>query len=131
MQTEAIFENITTRILQEILNAEKSIYIAVGWFTNSTLFEALIQKADEGCSINLILVDDEINKNSQIDFERLKNHGGIVYKISSGKSDLIHHKFCVIDYKTVISGSYNWKEEEENKFENIIGTSTINQMFIC
>jgi len=30
MQTEAVFENIAERILQEICKAEKSIFIAVG-----------------------------------------------------------------------------------------------------
>jgi phosphatidylserine/phosphatidylglycerophosphate/cardiolipin synthase-like enzyme len=32
----------------------------------------------------------------------------------------MHNKFCVIDYNTVITGSYNWSYKAENNFENII-----------
>ena len=48
MQTEAIFDNIAERIQSEILNAQKSIFIAVAWFTNKNLFNELVNKANEG-----------------------------------------------------------------------------------
>ncbi|MEI6879931.1 MAG: phospholipase D-like domain-containing protein [Bacteroidota bacterium] len=32
----------------------------------------------------------------------------------------MHNKFCVIDYNTVITGSYNWSYKAESNFENII-----------
>ena len=48
MQTEALFENIADRIEQELTQAEQSIYIAVAWFTNSRLFNALLDKAKQG-----------------------------------------------------------------------------------
>ena len=32
----------------------------------------------------------------------------------------MHNKFCVIDYSTVITGSYNWSYKAENNFENVI-----------
>ena len=41
MQTEAIFENIANRIIEEIENANHSIYIAVAWFTNKNIFDKL------------------------------------------------------------------------------------------
>lgn len=45
MQTEAIFENIANRIIEEIQTANKSIYIAVAWFTNKSIYEQLLLKA--------------------------------------------------------------------------------------
>lgn len=69
MQTEAIFENIANRIIEEIKAANKSIYIAVAWFTNKSIFEELLKKAKQGCSIQIIISNDEINENSSIDFE--------------------------------------------------------------
>jgi hypothetical protein len=119
MQTEAVFENIALRIQEEIGKAQKSIYIAVAWFTNRNIFDQLLLKANDGCTVHLIVSDDEINNNSSIDFERLKNCGGKVYKIGNGNTDLMHHKFCVIDYKTVITGSYNWSYKAETNSENI------------
>ena len=116
MQTEAIFENIASRIQEEINQAQKSIYIAVAWFTNKKIFEKLIVKASEGCSIHIIISNDEINNNSSINFEQLKKYHGKVYKIGNGENELMHNKFCVIDYNTVITGSYNWSYKAENNF---------------
>ena len=48
MQTEAVFENIAERIQQEISKAQKSVFIAVAWFTNKILFNELINEAKKG-----------------------------------------------------------------------------------
>lgn len=120
MQTEAVFENIANRIIKEIQSAKKSIYIAVAWFTNKSIFEELLSKASEGCSIQIIISNDDINENSSIDFELLENVNGSVFKIGNGDRELMHNKFCVIDYNTVITGSYNWSYKAENNFENIV-----------
>jgi hypothetical protein len=120
MQTEAIFENIASRIQEEIQKAQKSIYIAVAWFTNRNTFEQLLLKAREGFAIHIIISNDEINNNSLVDFEQLTKYKGKVYKIGNGDTELMHNKFCVIDYSTVITGSYNWSYKAENNFENIV-----------
>lgn len=123
MQTEAIFENIAERIQQEISKAQKSVFIAVAWFTNKNLFNDLVIKARNGCTISLIISNDKINLNSSIDFEQLLTGKSKIYKIGNGDTELMHNKFCVIDYSTVITGSYNWSYKAENNFENVIITS--------
>ena len=123
MQTEAVFDNIADRIQQEICKAQKSIFIAVAWFTNKILFNELVNKAKKGCTVSLIISNDDINLNSQIDFEQLLIYKSKVYKIGNGDTELMHNKFCVIDYSTVITGSYNWSYKAESNFENIIITS--------
>ena len=122
MQTEAVFENIADRILLEIKNAQKSIFIAVAWFTNKNIFNALLKKHDDGCSIFIIISNDHINLNSEIDFQQLNYGKSKVFKIGDGNTELMHNKFCVIDYSTVISGSYNYSYKAENNFENVIIT---------
>ena len=134
MQTEAIFENIAERIQEEISKAQKSIFIAVAWFTNKNLFNELLNKARNGCTVSLIISDDDINLNSKIDFEQLLTAKSKVYKIGNGDTELMHNKFCVIDYSTVITGSYNWSYKAENNFENVIITSndtTLAEQFIA
>jgi hypothetical protein len=123
MQTEAVFENIAERIEQEISSAQKSIFIAVAWFTNKNIFNKLVQKAKNGCSVSLIISNDKINLNSSIEFDELITDKSKVYKIGNGETELMHNKFCVIDYSTVITGSYNWSYKAENNFENIIVTN--------
>ena len=123
MQTEAVFENIAERIQQEISNAKKSIFIAVAWFTNKNIFNELVNKARNGCTVSLIISNDNFNLNSSIDFEQLLTDKSKVYKIGNGDTELMHNKFCIIDYSTVITGSYNWSYKAESNFENVIITS--------
>ncbi|MCB9365335.1 MAG: DUF1669 domain-containing protein [Flavobacteriales bacterium] len=133
MQTEAVFENIAERIQQEISKAQKSVFIAVAWFTNKNLFNELVNKARNGCTVSLIISNDNINLNSSIDFEQLLTAKSKVYKIGNGDTELMHNKFCVIDYSTVITGSYNWSYKAESNFENVIITSndtTLAEQFI-
>jgi hypothetical protein len=133
MQTEAVFEDIAERIQQEIGKAQKSIFIAVAWFTNRSLFNELVIKAKNGCSVYLIISNDDINLNSAIDFDELILNKSKVYKIGNGDSELMHNKFCVIDYSTVITGSYNWSYKAESNFENVIITTedtTLAEQFI-
>ncbi|EKT4544243.1 hypothetical protein OC66_06500 [Flavobacterium psychrophilum] len=69
MQTEDIFENIAKRIIEEIQTAKKSIFIAVAWFTNRSIYEQIILKAKQSCKVQIIISNDEINENSSVDFE--------------------------------------------------------------
>ncbi len=123
MQTEAVFESIAVRIQEEISKAQKSIFIAVAWFTNKNIFNELVKKAKNGCVVSLIVSNDKINNNSAIDFEQLLTGNSRVYKIGNGDTELMHNKFCIIDYSTVITGSYNWSYKAESNFENVIITS--------
>lgn len=133
MQVEAIFANIANRIISEIDTAEQSVYIAVAWFTNKLIFEKLVNKANNGCKIYIVISNDKINENSQIDFEILEKLNGKVYKIGNGDTNLMHNKFCVIDHTTVITGSYNWSYKAETNHENIVvnsNNSALAQQFI-
>jgi hypothetical protein len=133
MQTEAVFENIAEQIQQEISKAQKSVFIAVVWFTNKNIFNELVNKARNGCTVSLIISNDRINLTSSIDFEQLIIGKSKVYKIGNGDTELMHNKFCVIDYSTVITGSYDWSYKAESNFENVIITSndtTLAEQFI-
>ncbi|TXD49196.1 phospholipase D-like domain-containing protein [Polaribacter sp. IC073] len=122
MQTEAIFENINKRIKQEIQEAEYSIYVAVAWFTDDVLFHELEKKVKEGCTVSIITSDDFINKQSRIDYDYYRSENFQILLYGNSNKDLIHHKFCVIDEKTVISGSYNWTRKAKTNSENIVIT---------
>ncbi|AFU69514.1 phosphodiesterase/nuclease, phospholipase D superfamily protein [Psychroflexus torquis ATCC 700755] len=118
MVIESLFENISARLKQELWKADKSIYIAMAWFTNVDIFNVIKNKARSGCTIKIIVNDDDINK-STIDFDKFNEDNLEIFKVKS-IGNLMHHKFCVIDNKTVISGSYNWSNKADSNFENII-----------
>ncbi len=133
MQTEALFEDIADRIRFELEQAEHSIYIAVAWFTNRTLFNTLLQKAQQGITVQLMLSNDHINQQSHVDYDRLNIGNSAAYLIGDGNKDLMHNKFCVIDNHIVINGSYNWSYKAEKNHENILitkGDSILAEQFV-
>lgn len=120
MKNQAFFENIQQVISTELLKAKKTIYVAVAWFTDTRLLKILEEKAKQGIKIKVLFVADEINDKSSVDFSDLESFGGKVFPLDTNKL-LMHNKFCVIDNKTVITGSYNWTNKAANSnLENIM-----------
>jgi phosphatidylserine/phosphatidylglycerophosphate/cardiolipin synthase-like enzyme len=103
---EIHFEEIQPQIIEQIRSAKFSIWLAVAWLTDKVLIRELYNKKREGLSVRIVVLDDDINQKYGIDYEkffeakRFKPTG--IYK------NIMHHKFCVIDLKTIIHGSYNW-----------------------
>jgi phosphatidylserine/phosphatidylglycerophosphate/cardiolipin synthase-like enzyme len=111
------FEEIQKKIIEQIDLAKFTIWVAVAWFTDRVLFKKLVEKNNQGVNIQLIIIDDQINESSGLKYEekfetlRIKKNG--VYE------NLMHNKFCVIDLKTVIHGSYNWTNRAKFNDETI------------
>jgi Leucine-rich repeat (LRR) protein len=120
MSIETHFNDIQKNILLELNKANRQILLAVAWLTDETLFNKLCQKADDLIDVQIIIVNDEINRNSGIDYEKLIKLGGKVYWQENLNTSLMHHKFCVIDSINVITGSYNWTRRANSNIENII-----------
>lgn len=110
-------QNIQNVIQRELFAANQSVKIAVAWFTNDLLFQPLLLKLVAGVKIDLILNKDEINLSSSIDFNQFVNSGGNLYWNDTNR--LMHEKFCIIDDRVVITGSYNWTHKAESNYESI------------
>lgn len=125
MITQAYFENIQDEILKEINKAQHSIYVAVAWLTDKVIFSALCEKAKVNIDVELLLINDTINNNyASFDHNTLKEYGGKVFFVNpSNEGAIMHHKFCVIDASTVITGSYNWSKKAQQNDENVVITS--------
>lgn len=121
MKTQAYFDNIQEYIKAELYKSNHSIKIAVAWFTDNELFNIIYNKAMQGITVELIIMNDDINNSCGIIFSELQNIGGKVWLIgNNGESNtLMHNKFCVIDNKTVINGSYNWTNKAQRNHESI------------
>ena len=117
--TEVIFENIEQRIIKEISEAHYAIFVSVAWFTNKKLFNALLEKAKNNCYVSIIIQLDDINSQCGIDYSQIQIGRSECFKISKD-AELLHNKFCVIDFKKVITGSYNWTYKASQNSENIL-----------
>lgn len=114
------FTSIRQNILKALEKAEKSISVAVCWFTNEELFNLLCSKLDKGLHVELIILDDYINSNPfGCNFQNFIAKRGRLFL--SSVDNPMHNKYCIIDDKTLINGSYNWTYFAETKNEeNII-----------
>lgn len=119
MEVNAYFENIKSVLIDEIAQAKERIYVAVAWFTDTDLLNALVERTENGVHVKLLLLDDEINAERGVDVTLLEKNSDVFLIPSVSGESIMHNKFCVIDSKTAISGSYNWTRRAQHNDENI------------
>ncbi len=123
IQTEAFFgPHIRPVLLREIGLARHTIHAAVAWFTDPALFAALLERQRAGVAVALAVADDAINlRPGSLPFGELTAAGGQFWAVAGA---LMHHKFCVLDGRDLLTGSYNWtrKAAAENQ-ENLVLTT--------
>lgn len=93
-------------ILEHLDSATTKVIVAVAWFTDTILFNKLLELQDKGVVIDLIITKHKFNTDSRNNYNLIGENG---FFAEIGSDDqLMHMKFCVIDYNIVISGSANW-----------------------
>lgn len=99
--------DVKSIILDLLDEAKTSVVVAVAWFTETDLFNKLLEIQRKGVGVELIITKHEFNHQSSNQYSLIEKNGGFFAEIGSDEQ-LMHMKFCVIDYATVISGSANW-----------------------
>lgn len=114
------FDGIEEEVLRNIQSAKTTIYACMAWFTNFNIFKAIRCKLDEGVTVVLLTNNDLINNGGYcLNFNELIEKGLSLHLAEY--PELIHHKFCIIDGKLLMTGSYNWTFFSENiNRENMI-----------
>lgn len=113
-KTEIFLDGQRAVIMKQLKEAKSLILVAMAYFTDEGLFNLLFKKAQEGLRVQLIVGDDEVNTMSGINYEILKT---VNADFCLRKN--VHHKFCVIDARTVLSGSYNWTNQARINHEDL------------
>ncbi|KEQ31785.1 hypothetical protein N180_12000 [Pedobacter antarcticus 4BY] len=124
LEQEVLDDNkeIFARIVKELEGSDFEILIASSWFTDDELFEIIKIKAAQKVSVKLIIADNQ--ENQKLDFEELIILGASVTKIKNVGYGIMHQKFCVIDNRIALHGSYNWSvNARKNNHESIIVTN--------
>jgi hypothetical protein len=122
MELKAHFSNIHKVVIGHLEQAETEVVAAIAWFTDRDIFDMLCRQARAGIKVSVALIGDGINQGpGGLNFHRLSNLGGQVIFLPPGSRNerTMHHKFCVIDRATVITGSYNWSHKARSNDENI------------
>lgn len=122
MEIKPYFEKIEDVIIEDIKASKAQLLIAVAWFTNHKIFNAIIDKLDgnDGFNAKLIVINDNINNRpGGLDFQKFVSAGGSFY--FAEKNIPMHNKYMVIDSDIVITGSYNYTYYAETlNDENIV-----------
>lgn len=107
-------QEVFSCLLEEIENSKYEILAAVAFFTNAEILQKLIEKANQGVKISIIIADEL--RNNKLDFNKLTQYNSAeVIKKKLGGYNIMNQKFCVIDRKIVIQGSYNWTLNANNE----------------
>ena len=68
----------------------------------------------------MIITNHQFNDESANDYILIKENGGVFLQIG-GDYKTMHHKFCIIDHKTLLQGSFNWtKKANESNNETLL-----------
>lgn len=124
---EAHFENIRNLIIDNIRASKSEIKIAVAWFTQRQLYDAVLDALQRGVKVSLIMMKDFINCGIYgLPLQIFVDKGGNLHFVTS-RGWTMHNKFCLFDNSMVISGSYNWTYSAETRnAENVIATDDDN-----
>lgn len=118
-KTDAQFENLQNQVISHLQNAKLSICVAMAWFTNQKIADVLKEKAKDNVDIKLIIHKDHTN-----DVHGANLDGLCVKYMRAPNGGIMHDKFCVIDNRVVLTGSYNWSNKAETKNEENVLSDT-------
>ncbi len=123
LMTNVIFDGFYEYISCALLEAQADVKIAVAWINFNMygrIFETLLQR---GVRLEIIINDDVINAKNNNHIYDLIQRGASIHKIKMPTlRQYMHNKFCIIDERKVLSGSYNWSQNANKNFENIMIT---------
>lgn len=114
---EIHFEDIEEQIIKELEKAKYTIWISMAWFTNKKLFDELVKKKKQGVNVQVVLDDND--RNNRATFKLEDEFETYRITIQSYYKNIMHEKFCIIDLKTVIHGTFNWTNAANYNRETI------------
>lgn len=122
---------IKQRIISEIQKASQNIFLAMAWFTDRDIANAIIDAKRRSLNVDIILSS---NAQNEIVKQMFKSENVSIHAFETGdERGMMHHKFCLLDNKITINGSYNYSyNASNNNVENIQvsdDTNTYRQLY--
>ncbi len=121
--TEVFFSphgGTSTRIVQEIQQAQSTIDIAIYSFTRNEIADALIAAKSRGVSVRILADRSEANGTGS-DIVRLETAGIPLKRTTGGGGGILHDKYAIFDGRLLLTGSYNWSTStEDSNDENAV-----------
>ncbi len=110
-------DSCSTKVIQWVKKANKSIDLAIYSFTHDDIGEAIVEAHRMGVKVRVIMEERNVDKYSE--YKRLVE-AGIEVRLDEN-SALMHNKFMVIDDKVVLTGSFNYTNSADKRNdENLV-----------
>ena len=110
-------DDVTAAIIDQIGYAGDSVHLAIYTFTDSDIRDALIDAATvRGVDVMVAAdVTQSAEVAQQAEALRLLSEAGVPTRTCRGfNGGIMHHKFAVIDERTVLTGSFNYTLSANN-----------------
>jgi phosphatidylserine/phosphatidylglycerophosphate/cardiolipin synthase-like enzyme len=112
-------DGVEEQLLGWIDAAEEKIDLMAYAFTLDSLGEALIRSARRGVQVRVVLDSSQARANIGTEYDNLLQ-AGIPVRLD-GNPRQMHHKVILIDHQIVVTGSYNFsRNAEERNDENLL-----------
>lgn len=108
----------TDAVVKALSEAKQTVYVQAYSFTSAPIAQALVDAHKRGVKVQVILDKSQrTEKYSSADFVA---HAGIPVQIDAAHA-IAHNKIMIIDGETVVTGSFNFtKNAEEKNAENLL-----------
>ncbi|MBF0386152.1 MAG: phospholipase D family protein [Candidatus Omnitrophica bacterium] len=122
---------IQEMIIEKIKASLSTIDIAIFDLTSEEIKNAIENARARG--VNIRIVADKRQAGGQYSKVKLLREKGFNVKLARGrKGGIMHNKFAIFDGVSIVTGSYNWTKNAENKnFENALFTSDPKVVKVC
>ena len=140
--SESIFfsrnESVAEQVERKMRECAESFDAALYRLNNPRLAEALAGLHKRGVRVRLVVDAGKYREDSET--SRLLAESRVPFRLAHGRTEpgpgavstsvsKMHHKFVILDGRTVLTGSYNWTtESEEQNYENLVGLSQPEQV---
>jgi hypothetical protein len=118
-----IFENIKIEIITLLKETKNEVKAMIAWLTDDDISKILINLANNGIEISIILSNSEWNLINKNNFETLLRKENVEIRsfgsISPICGNFMHRKLCIIDKIIVVNGSYNWTKNATKNQEDL------------
>ena len=111
--TKCYFENLENIVISNLARTETKVRIAVAWINFNIYGTVINSLIDKRVRVKILLQDDFSNHRYDSIINQMNAKGAEIRFVDF--RGIMHHKFCIIDQKICLFGSFNWTQNANTR----------------